>query len=528
MAAATENAAFAVDPLLYNLPGFPSAIPIAATPAMSPCDSDGIAAWVTISGSAFPAMVLGGEPRVPIHLLLSRVLLTQGVSEIQAMLDDLNIHKSIATSEQADRLRKMDSEVSGSHDLSILNLITRSDAERICGIVRIESDPSPEAEADVDESERLSVQHHVFGTVDGWVYPSRKGGRSVRCSECKCFFTPEDFVAHSHTENRESQRTVHWGFDPSNWRLMLELAPPSLQSSMCREQWKQFIDEKTDHHQNGLEENIPTNKAKRATVDYSEEVPVKVARSMDSSEGRSETIESSCADSSNVIKARNHPSGLFGSKSVDPLVLLNETMMKEIAFKVKSLASINAQPSSSTIAQLIPLDRQPIALIPDPSTFMLVDENVKRIKSSCEKLEAIEYALKQFSPTDPTVMVALRDVRISLLQDNGVEYQRLRCAYDFLFTLFRQLSDPIGCINDPLMRAAMANLRADHISSGVTLTNGLRSASHQQVKHFGQGREGTKNSSAMIPSLATSTATADPQLLQNMFVQQLMQFTTTP
>ncbi|ETN84853.1 hypothetical protein NECAME_06657, partial [Necator americanus] len=150
-------------------------------------------------------MVLGGEPRVPIHLLLSRVLLTQGVSEIQAMLDDLNMHKSIATSEQADRLRKMDSEVSGSHDLSILNLITRSDAERICGIVRIESDPSPEAEADVDESERLSVQHHVFGTVDGWVYPSRKGGRSVRCSECKCFFTPEDFVAHSHTENRESQ-----------------------------------------------------------------------------------------------------------------------------------------------------------------------------------------------------------------------------------------------------------------------------------------------------------------------------------
>ncbi|PIO60401.1 hypothetical protein TELCIR_18101 [Teladorsagia circumcincta] len=87
-------------------------------------------------------MVLGGEPRVPIHLLLSRVLFTQGVSEIQAMMDDLNIHKSIATNEQAERLRKMDAEVSATQDLSNLNLVTRSDAERICGIVRIESTPS--------------------------------------------------------------------------------------------------------------------------------------------------------------------------------------------------------------------------------------------------------------------------------------------------------------------------------------------------------------------------------------------------
>lgn len=36
--------------------------------------------------AAFPAMVMGGEPRVPVHLLLSRALFTQGVSEIQAMM----------------------------------------------------------------------------------------------------------------------------------------------------------------------------------------------------------------------------------------------------------------------------------------------------------------------------------------------------------------------------------------------------------------------------------------------------------
>ncbi|KAK6009121.1 hypothetical protein OSTOST_25978, partial [Ostertagia ostertagi] len=142
MAAATQDAAFTADPLLYRIPEFPSVIPITPGPTMSPCESDGIAAWITISGAPFPAMVLGGEPRVPIHLLLSRVLFTQGVSEIQAMMDDLNIHKSIATNEQAERLRKMDAEVSATQDLSNLNLVTRSDAERICGIVRIESTPS--------------------------------------------------------------------------------------------------------------------------------------------------------------------------------------------------------------------------------------------------------------------------------------------------------------------------------------------------------------------------------------------------
>lgn len=58
--------------------------------------------------------------------------------------DDLNIHKSIATHEQAERLRKMDAEVSCAHDMATLNLMTRSDAERICGIVRIESNPPAE------------------------------------------------------------------------------------------------------------------------------------------------------------------------------------------------------------------------------------------------------------------------------------------------------------------------------------------------------------------------------------------------
>ncbi|KHJ96923.1 c-SKI Smad4 binding domain protein [Oesophagostomum dentatum] len=471
MATVTQDAAHAVDPLLYRLPEFPAAIPIAPTPAMSPCDSDGIAAWITISGGAFPAMVLGGEPRIPVNLLLSRVLLSQGVSEIQTMMDDLNIHKSIATNEQAERLRKMDPDVS--HDIAALSLVTRTDAERICGIVRIESDPAPDGEADVDESERLSVQHQLFGTVNGWVYPSRKGGRSVRCRECECFFTPEDFVAHSHTDNRESQRTVHWGFDPANWRFMLELVKPSSESAACQERWKQFVGEKTDCSRKISEESNPINKAKRSIADQIEEVPLKVARSSTFG-AKSDPFY---ADASSPLKAhlRDSLSRFFGSMPVDPLALLSDTMQKETAFKVKSLAGISEQPSSSGVGQLIKLDRQPMAAVPDPSAFMLVDENLLRIKSSCDKLEAVEFALKQSASADPAIMATLRDVRACLSENNGAEYRRLRNAYEFLFALYRQSCDPLGCSNDPLVRAAIATMRADQIALGVAMNTNPKS-----------------------------------------------------
>ncbi|VDM60997.1 unnamed protein product [Angiostrongylus costaricensis] len=187
--------------------------------------------------------------------------------------DDLNIHKSLASSEQTERLRMLDVEVSSTHDCSNMNLMTRSDAERVCGILRIESDCSSGNERAVEESDRLSVQHNMFGTVKGWVYPSRKGGRSVRCEKCQCFFTPADFVAHSHNADKEYRRTVHWGFDPSNWRLMLELVKPSSEYSINVIRWKEFIDEPVEasHCLAGCETSTgnSTNKFKRSLVDNS-------------------------------------------------------------------------------------------------------------------------------------------------------------------------------------------------------------------------------------------------------------------
>ncbi|VDL81232.1 unnamed protein product [Nippostrongylus brasiliensis] len=445
MATATRDAAaLTADPLLYQLPEFPSAIPITPNPAMSPCESDGIPAWVTVSGAAFPAMVMGGEPRVPVHLLISRVLLTQGVSEIQAMMEDLNIHKSIATHEQAERLRKMDAEVSSCRDMLTLNLVTRSDAERLCGIVRIESMPSSNEETVIDESERLEVQHNVFGTVKGWVYPSRKGGRSVRCQECKCLFTPEDFVAHSHSEKKESQRTVHWGFDPANWRLMLELSNPLTESIVNKERWKEFIDDTVGQSCSNTDEScgFVVNKAKRLMSDHSMEVPSKVAR------GDRDIIEKPVAakpvisESSDLFNMylQDSLNRLLGPKQYDPLALLGDVMRKESAFKVKSLATMDRKSSSN--GQLFPVEHQPYSTVPHPSSFQELDWKAKQLRSNCNKLETVEAALKNAPGVDPSILTTLQEIKASLIEVQSIQkdlFQKCCCFPGYTISLYSLL-----------------------------------------------------------------------------------------
>ncbi|KAK5968618.1 hypothetical protein GCK32_009060 [Trichostrongylus colubriformis] len=569
MAAATQDAALTADPLLYRLPEFPSVIPIAPGPAMSPCESEGIAAWVNISGVSFPAMVMGGEPRVPIHLLLSRVLFTQGVSEIQAMMDDLNIHKSIATNEQAERLRKMDAEVSGTQDLSNLNLVTRSDAERICGIIRIESTPSTNEEPFVDESDRLCVQHAMFGTVKGWAYPSRKGGRSVRCQECECFFTPEDFVAHSHSKKNESQRTVHWGFDPSNWRLMLELARPSSESTVNKERWKQFIDEPITQScgVSGNCEGYSVKKAKRMFTDQSlvsfldfgsyaphvfgieensagnhhelQEIPTKIIRS-NNIPGTIEKPLPLLSDSLNLsqLYLRENLNRLLGANADDPVAVIEEVMQKETAFKIKSLAAVRDQ--SSGVGQLLALDQQPNNAVPHPSSFKTVSEKAKEIQSSCDQLGENTGIYLETSVQGYKSYVDGHYIGGSSVAHEGVgtlaEYERLRNAYEFLFTLYRQLCDPFGYSNDALVQATIAKLRGDQIALGVTVDSNdalraqtLADLSQQQQKLASLNAfESIPKATMPLQSLPTASAPMDSQMLQQMLTQQLLQLMVPP
>ncbi|KAK6056567.1 c-SKI Smad4 binding domain protein [Cooperia oncophora] len=328
----------------------------------------------------------------------------------------------------------------------------------------------------------------MFGTVKGWAYPSRKGGRSVRCQECECLFTPQDFVAHSHSDKNESQRTVHWGFDPSNWRLMLELAKPSSDNSVSKERWKEFIDEPTIQSCGASEnfEEYPVNKAKRTFTDQSLEVPTKVARNDDVTE--TDKIEKPLplfSDPSNLSKLylRDNMNRLFGTKPVDPLGLLGDIMQKEAAFKVKSLAAIKEQPSG--IDLLLPLSQQTNSVVPHPDTFKTAGESAKELRSNCDQLEALESLLSQTSGISPTITNTLREIRTSLTKGTMVEYERLRHAYEFLFTLYRQMCDPIGCMTDPVMQPCLAKLQADQAPLG-TMTDSSDSLRVQTLADLAQ------------------------------------------
>uniref|UniRef100_A0A0K0CYK5 C-SKI_SMAD_bind domain-containing protein n=1 Tax=Angiostrongylus cantonensis TaxID=6313 RepID=A0A0K0CYK5_ANGCA len=523
MVAATQDAA---DPLLYRLPEFPSVF----CPTIR-----------KLFSAAFPALVVGGEPRIPVHLLLSRVLATEAVSEVQALMDDLNIHKSIASSEQAERLRMLDVEVSSTHDCSNMNLMTRSDAERVCGILRIESDCDSGNERAVEESERLYVQHNMFGTVKGWVYPSRKGGRSVRCEKCQCFFTPEDFVAHSHNSDKEYRRTIHWGFDPSNWRLMLELVKPSSEYNINVIRWKEFIDEpiETSHSLASCETSTEnsTNKFKRSLVDNCVKVPPKLPRYMNMPVLEERLVaEPAVSDSSGLPKLPfcGSLSNVLSSKTLD--TLLDETVQKETGFKTKSFASISKQPSMTEVGQLLPIDCQPVAEFSDPSYFMLVYDTMLRLRSSCEKLECLEHALKQ-SSVDLLFTNALRDIRSSLMQCTVTEFERLQTTYDSLFSMLRQsYATPMSGSNDPLLRTEVSNLHADHVvlgatnltsCSGARLSNDLLQQHTRlvQLDQFGVVSK-SMTGAAELPLMAFISTGS--QTLHHVPVQQLMQFLSMP
>ncbi|VDM65553.1 unnamed protein product [Strongylus vulgaris] len=104
--------------------------------------------------------------------------------------------------------------------------------------------------------------------------------------------------------------------------------------------------------------------------------------------------------------------------------------------------------------------------------------------------------------------------------------------------MFRQSCDPLGSTNDPLMRAAVATLRADQIALGVAMTNPRTTLKARQHSDFLQQQmklaelspigSGTKLPPMPQLSYAASTTSMDPQFLQNLLVQQLMHIASTP
>ncbi len=114
-------------------------------------------------------------------------------------------------------------------------LITKTDAERLCnallyGLVDTKQYmlPSPRSHGkhgNMLRENSVTVYHECFGKCRGIVISElyiSPHSPCIECSECKCVFSPQKFVMHSH--KGKENRTCHWGFDSANWRSYVLLS----------------------------------------------------------------------------------------------------------------------------------------------------------------------------------------------------------------------------------------------------------------------------------------------------------------
>uniref|UniRef100_A0A1I7XB58 Lipase chaperone n=1 Tax=Heterorhabditis bacteriophora TaxID=37862 RepID=A0A1I7XB58_HETBA len=89
-------------------------------------------------------------------------------------------------------------------------------------------------------------------------------------------------------------------------------------------------------------------------------------------------------------------------------------------------------------------------------------------------------------PSDPTgeIRNAIRELRLisQQLDPQMALYHRLRASYDYLFTLWRQATDPIGSLQDPLMRNVIAYLQADQAVAGAVMEAQAQARAQAQVQ----------------------------------------------
>ncbi|GMT14220.1 hypothetical protein PFISCL1PPCAC_5517, partial [Pristionchus fissidentatus] len=102
-------------------------------------------------------------------------------------------------------------------------LIRKSDASRLLGeYLPLEEDENKNLRiatiTEKMEEDALDVEHGCQGEAKGRLYIHG----FIRCVECSRIFKPDAFVCHSH-ERTETERTVHWCFDPRRWRDYINL-----------------------------------------------------------------------------------------------------------------------------------------------------------------------------------------------------------------------------------------------------------------------------------------------------------------
>lgn len=173
-----------------------------------------------LEGERIACFEVGGEQRLCMPQILSTVLRDFDPDEVFRVCDDLRIFLNRCDGGQLDSLKRaqiLPQPVTG------CGLITYTNAERICStLLRNKAAYKYRLPVAVDG---VRVYHECFGGCKGVLSPEAftfVSAKCVQCAECGDMFAPTQFVSHSHSELENG--TIHWGFDPTNWRSYLMLS----------------------------------------------------------------------------------------------------------------------------------------------------------------------------------------------------------------------------------------------------------------------------------------------------------------
>lgn len=187
---------------------------------LEPLEEESRLRSTNLDGHTVYSFNVGGERRICFSELVQTVLKDIHVHEIFKKRDNLLIFTSKCSQKQMDELKY--------HNVlpwttTSSNLITKSDASRLCGA--LQAHMAQKAEVNIRSPMSFEVYHECFGGCIGVFDPElyiEANSLCFRCTECNGLYTPRKFVSHNHTSFDEVH-TCHWGFDSSRWRCYIML-----------------------------------------------------------------------------------------------------------------------------------------------------------------------------------------------------------------------------------------------------------------------------------------------------------------
>jgi len=169
-----------------------------------------------VEGEKIYCFNVGGEARLCLPQLISRVLYSVPPATLQSVTDALHINFAECGAGQLEVLKQarvLPDTVPRS------GLVTQTDAVRICAILLHEQPPRQATPSDMTV---IPVVHECFGGCRGLFWPCdylSPMSLCVECVQCRGRLSPEQFISHSH--GTSENRTCHWGFDSKKWRSYL-------------------------------------------------------------------------------------------------------------------------------------------------------------------------------------------------------------------------------------------------------------------------------------------------------------------